>query len=136
MLNRTQILYWTATTLIALETLVGGFADLTRGRTVLVSGPLVADVLAGLGYPVYVLWIIGIWKILGAVTLWVPGFARLKEWAYAGVVFELSGAVASLAACGRTTDLIVPVVLLGLALASWVLRPASRILGKPLIAQR
>jgi len=131
LLNSTRILYWTATALIVLETLVGGFADLTHGRTVLFGGPLVTDVLASLGYPVYVLWIIGIWKILGAVTLAVPGFLRLKGWAYAGIVFELSGAVASLAACGRTADFFAPLFLLGLALASWALRPASRTLGKP-----
>ena len=136
LLNHTRILYWTSTTLIALETLVGGFADLTRGRTVLVSGPLVTEVVAGLGYPVYVLSIIGIWKILGAITLVVPGFLRLKEWAYAGIVFELSGAVASLAACGRTADLIAPLFLLALALASWALRPATRMLGKATQAPR
>jgi hypothetical protein len=66
----------------------------------------------------------------------VPGFLRLKEWAYAGIVFELSGAVASLAACGRSADLIVPLFLLGLAFASWALRPPNRTLGKPLIAQQ
>ena len=136
MFNRTRIFYWAATTLIVFETLIGGFADLIHGRTVLVSGPLVTDVVAGLGYPVYVLWIIGIWKILGAITLLVPGFLRLKEWAYAGIVFELSGAVASLAACGRNTDLIAPLFLLSLALASWAFRPTNRTLGKPLIAQR
>ncbi len=136
MLNRTRIFYWAATTLIVCETLIGGFADLIHGRTILVSGPFVTDVLAGLGYPVYVLWIIGIWKILGAITLLVPGLLRLKEWAYAGIVFELSGAVASLAACGRNADLIAPLFLLSLALASWALRPANRTLGKPFIAQR
>jgi uncharacterized membrane protein YphA (DoxX/SURF4 family) len=101
-----------------------------------VSGPFVTDVLAVLGYPAYVLWIIGIWKILGAITLVVPGFLRLKEWAYAGIVFELSGAIASLAACGRTADLIAPLFLLGLALASWALRPPSRTFGEPLIAKQ
>lgn len=136
MLNITRISYWTTTTLIALETLVGGFADVTHGRTLLVSGPFVTDVLAGLGYPAYVLWIIGIWKVLGAITLVVPGFLRLKEWAYAGIVFELSGAAASLAVCGHTADLIPPLFLLGLALASWALRPPSRTLGKLLIAQQ
>jgi DoxX-like family len=132
----TPIFYWTTTSLIAFETFVGGCADLTHGRTALVSGPFVNDVVAGLGYPTYVLWIIGIWKILGAVTLVVPGFVRLKEWAYAGIVFELAGAAASLTACGRTADLIVPLFLLGLALASWALRPPTRTLGKPLIAQQ
>ena len=130
-----RIAYWTTTALIALETLVGGFVDLIHGRTGVVSGPFVVDVVGGLGYPVYVLWILGIWKILGAVTLIVPGFLRLKEWAYAGIVFELSGAAASLAASGRTADLAPPLFLLSLALASWALRPPHRTLGKPLIAQ-
>ena len=127
-----RILYWTITALIALETFVGGFVDVTNGRTAVVSGPFVADVVTRLGYPAYVLWIIGIWKILGAITLIIPGFLRLKEWAYAGIVFELSGAVASLAVCGRTADLTPPVVFLVLALASWALRPPNRTLGKPL----
>jgi hypothetical protein len=135
MLNVTRIFYWTTTALIALETFVGGFVDLTHGRMALVSGPFVADVVTGLGYPLYVLWIIGIWKILGAITLVVPGFLRLKEWAYAGIVFELSGAVVSLGASGRTTDLTAPFLLLLVALASWALRPRSRTLGKPLIVQ-
>lgn len=135
MRNIRPILYWITTSFIVLETLVGGFADVTHGRTLLVSGPPVTDLLAGLGYPAYVLWIIGIWKILGAIVLAVPGFLRLKEWAYAGMVFELSGAAASLAACGRIPDLIAPLFLLALTLASWALRPASRTLGKPLLAQ-
>lgn len=136
MRNITRICYWITTTFIALETLVGGFADVTHGRTVLVSGPLVTDVVTSLGYPAYVLWIIGIWKILGAIAVMLPGFLRLKEWAYAGIVFELSGAVASLAASGRAADLIAPLFLLGIALASWILRPANRTLGKPLIVQQ
>ena len=125
-----MILYWITTTLIALETLAGGVTDLTPGRRVLFNGPLVADLVTSLGYPVYVLTILGIWKIPGAITLVVPRFLRLKEWAYAGIVFELSGAAASLAARGRRSDLVAPLVLLGLALASWALRPPSRILGK------
>ena len=136
LLKANRSFYWITTTLIALETLVGGLMDVTRGRTTVVSGPLVSVVVASLGYPAYVLWIIGIWKTLGAVTLVVPGFLRLKEWAYAGIVFELSGATASLAACGRTADLIAPLFLLALALASWALRPPSRTLGKPLITQQ
>ena len=135
MLTMTRIVYWTTTALIALETLIGGFVDLTHGRPALVSGPSVVDVVVGLGYPVYVLWIIGIWKILGAITLIVPGFLRLKEWAYAGIVFELSGAVASLGACGQTADMTAPLFFLLLALTSWALRPASWTLGKPLMPQ-
>jgi len=123
------ILYWTTTTLIALETLAGGWVDLIHGRTGVFNGPRVTDVVTGLGYPVYVLAILGIWKIPGAITLLVPGFLRLKEWAYAGIVFELSAAAVSHAICGHRSDLIPPLVLLGLALASWALRPPSRVLG-------
>ena len=136
MLNVKRSFYWVTTALIALETFVGGFVDLTHGRTAIVSGPFVADFVTGLGYPVYVLWIIGVWKILGAIALIVPRFPRLKEWAYAGIVFELSGAVASLGASGRTADLTPPLFMLVLTLASWALRPSSRTLGKPLIAQK
>src|SRR5439155_1461726 len=85
-----HIFYWAMTLLIALETFAGGVMDLTHGRTNVFSGPTVVDVVTSLGYPVYVLVILGIWKIPGAITLVVPGFLRLKEWAYAGIVFELS----------------------------------------------
>jgi hypothetical protein len=124
-----NIAYWTATSLIALETFAGGFTDLMHGRANIFNGPYVADIVTSLGYPVYVLTILGVWKIPGAITLVVPGFLRLKEWAYAGVVFELTGAAASQAVRGRPNDVIAPVVLLGLALASWALRPPSRVLG-------
>src|SRR6516164_11311895 len=123
------MLYWATTSLIALETFLGGVVDLTHGRTGVVTGPFVTQVVTSLAYPVYILAIIGIFKIPGAVTIVVPGFLRLKEWAYAGIVFELSGAVASHAACGKWGDSIAPLSLLGLAIASWALRPASRTLG-------
>src|SRR3974390_2253398 len=95
------MLYWATTFLIALETFLGGVVDLTHGRTGVVSGPSVTQAVTSLGYPAYILAIIGIFKIPGAVTIVVPGFLRLKEWAYAGIVFELSGAVVSHAACGE-----------------------------------
>jgi len=123
------MLYWAATYLIALETFLGGVVDLVHGRTGVVSGPFVTQVITSLGYPVYILAIISIFKIPGAVTIVVPGFLRLKEWAYAGIVFELSGAVASHAECGKWADSIAPLSLLCLAIASWALRPASRTLG-------
>jgi DoxX-like family len=128
------IFYWTTTSLIALETFAEGVIDLTHGRAGVVSGPFVTQVVTNLGYPVYILTILGIFKIPGAITLVVPGFLRLKEWAYAGIVFELSGAVASNAACGNRRDLIAPLSFLCLAFASWALRPPSRILGAPFLA--
>lgn len=123
-----MILYWTATALIALETFAGGIVDLIQGRTGIVSGPHVTDVLISLGYPVYVLRILGAWKIPGAMTLVVPGLLRLKEWAYAGIVFELSAAALSHAICGHRQEILVPSVLTGLALTSWVFRPPGRVL--------
>src|SRR5262245_55224038 len=84
------IAYWTTTSLIALETFAGGCTDLFHGRANIFNGPYVADIVTSLGYPVYVLAILGVWKIPGALTIVVPSALRLKEWAYAGIVFELS----------------------------------------------
>jgi len=128
-LKAKTLLYWATTILIALETFLGGVLDLTHGRAGVVSGPFVTQLVTSLGYPVYILAIIGIFKIPGAVTIVVPGLLRLKEWAYAGNVFELSGAVASQAACGQWGDSIAPLSLLSLVIASWAFRPASRTLG-------
>ena len=126
------ILYWVTTALITLESLVGGLWDLTYGHPKLLGDTHVVEVVTSLGYPAYMLAIIGIGKIPGAITLVVPGFLRLKEWAYAGIVFELAGAVISQAMCGHRSETVVPLFLLGLALASWALRPPSRIVGKSL----
>src|SRR5215831_4693932 len=95
--------YWVTTAIVEFELLVGGLADLVHGRTVLVAGPPAPDVLTHLGYPVYLLTIIGIWKLLGGIALVVPRFPRLKEWAYAGVFFEMTGAAASWIAIGDNT---------------------------------
>jgi len=130
------IAYWTTTTLIALETFAGGIIDLTHGRTGVFNGPRVDDVLVNLGYPLYVLTILGVWKIPGAITLVAPGLLRLKEWAYAGIVFELSAAVVSHVIRGHRQEVIPPFVLLGLALASWALRPANRVLGSEITNTR
>jgi uncharacterized membrane protein YphA (DoxX/SURF4 family) len=103
-----MVFYWITTILIALETFAGGFVDLTHGQTDVFNGPRVADVVTSLGYPVYVLAILGILKIPGAITIVVPGFLRLKEWAYAGIVFELSAAAVSHAVCGHRSEIIAP----------------------------
>jgi uncharacterized membrane protein YphA (DoxX/SURF4 family) len=122
--------YWATTTVIALELLAGGVTDLVHGGTGLFVGEPVVLVLAHLGYPVYLLTILGVWKLLGAIALLVPRFPRLKEWAYAGTFFELTGAAASGAA--RGDDIGTAIWLLAFAvlvLASWALRPPGRTLG-------
>jgi uncharacterized membrane protein YphA (DoxX/SURF4 family) len=130
-----SVVYWIATALIAVETLAGGATDIAHGRSALVSGTPVVDVVTSLGYPVYVLTILGIWKLLGGATLLAPRLPRLKEWAYAGVVFELTGAAASLFMRGYGVgDILTPLVLALLAVVSWALRPSSRMLGSLLSA--
>ena len=122
--------YWAVTLLIAFETLVGGATDLIYGRAILVAGPPVADIVTALGYPVYILRILGFWKLLGGIVLLLPGYPRLKEWAYAGIFFELSGAAASWLMYKQDLGgAVAPAVLAFLTLVSWALRPQSRLLG-------
>jgi DoxX-like family len=115
--------YWVSTALVAFQFLLGGLMSVAR----------VPAAVAGtqhLGYPLYFGLILGTWKILGALAIAAPRTPRLKEWAYAGIVFDLTGAFVSLAASGDgVPSLLGPVVFFALALASWALRPASRTLA-------
>ena len=87
--------------------------------------------MAALGYPLYFMLILGVWKVLGTIALLVPGFSRLKEWAYAGIFFNMTGAAISHAMSGSAEWHIYYTGFLAvLTLASWVLRPPSRILGE------
>jgi uncharacterized membrane protein YphA (DoxX/SURF4 family) len=114
------IAYWVTTILGPASFVIGGALFLARAEQ-----PSTA--LAELGYPPYLLKILGVWKILGAVAAVVPGLPRVKEWMYAGFFFELSGAAASHALAGHPVGKILePVVFLVLVVASWALRPASR----------
>lgn len=80
-----------------------------------------------MGYPTYFMTVIGLWKLVGALTVAVPGVPRLKEWAYAGMVFDLTGAAFSRGVSGfGATHVIIPLALCALVLTSWALRPASR----------
>jgi len=122
---RSQIIaYWVTTALVASELAMGGVLDILRV-------PKVSDLIERLGYPQYFLIILGIWKLLGGIALVIPRFPRLKEWAYAGVLFDLSGAVASLFASGLISvgTVAYPILMIGVAIASWALRPASRRIG-------
>src|SRR5271155_3344866 len=118
------IAYWATTALLVFELALGGVWDILRV-------PQVRGLIERLGYPLYFLVILGIWKLLGAVALVIPRFPRLKEWAYAGVLFDLTGAIASLLATGLTDagTIAYPIVITGMAAASWALRPPSRCLG-------
>ena len=119
--RKRAIFYWLATALLISELILGGIWDVLRV-------PHVREVIERLGYPTYFLVILGGWKLLGAVALVIPRFPRLKEWAYAGVVFNLTGALVSHVASGdiEPGPMAYLVVMLGATLASWSLRPPSR----------
>jgi uncharacterized membrane protein YphA (DoxX/SURF4 family) len=113
--------YWLATALLVSELVIGGIWDVLRV-------PRVREVIERLGYPTYFLVILGVWKLLGAFALVIPRFPRLKEWAYAGVVFNLTGALISHVASGdiEPGPMAYLVVMIGATTASWFLRPPSR----------
>jgi uncharacterized membrane protein YphA (DoxX/SURF4 family) len=122
-MDKRMIGYWITTGLIALLFMFGGVMDL-------LAPPEVVTGLGDLGYPAYFARILGVWKVLGVVALLAPGFPRLKEWAYAGMFFDLTSASVSHAASGdELAKVITPLVVLVVLMASWWLRPASRTLG-------
>lgn len=113
-----KTLYWACTGFVAV-TLAGiGLADLLRV-------PAIVDGLTHLGFPPYVATILGVWQVLGSAAIVAPGLPRLKEWAYAGMFFALSGAAISHGVSGDpVARLLVPLVLLALVMASRALQPA------------
>jgi hypothetical protein len=85
--------------------------------------------LAHLGYPAYFATILGTWVLLGAAAIVTPDLPRVKEWAYAGMFFTLTGAALSHAASGDPSGkVLLPMVVLGAVVVSWALRPARRTL--------
>lgn len=119
--SRTRIIsYWITTAIIAFQLGAGGIGDLLRPAAVV-------DGMTHLGYPVYFCVILGVWKVLGAATLLMPRLPRLKEWAYAGAIFDLTGAAASHFATGAPAGKVIMVLIFAcIALASWALRPPAR----------
>jgi hypothetical protein len=118
------IAYWAFTLVVAFEMVAGSMWDLLRIEYVRV-------VLTHLGYPLYLLLILGVCKLPCAVVLLLPRFPRLKEWAYAGAFFNYSGAVASHALVGDRPGVWVwPLIFATSTLASWALRPPERRLAR------
>jgi hypothetical protein len=122
-----NIAYWITTIVVAFFLGGGGAAQVAR-----VPGTVDGFVRI-LHYPAYFVPLLGVWKVLGAIAILVPRFPRLKEWAYAGIFFDLTGAAASCAAVGvygaYGFHILAPLIIAVVAMASWALRPASRILG-------
>ncbi len=118
--KRNKIIYWAATVWLALGMLSTGIVQLI-GAEEEVSG------FAKLGYPPYLLTLLGSWKILGVVAILVPKLPLVKEWAYAGFFFAMSGAIISHMASGEAFSESLPaLLLLVLTCVSWYFRPADR----------
>jgi hypothetical protein len=127
-MTKTQkIIYWVSTLWLSLGMVATGIVQIAKSEKEVNN-------IMHLGYPVYFLTMLGIWKILGVVAILVPKFAVLKEWAYAGFFFAMSGALFSRIASGDAFDQMVPVLLLLiLTVVSWYFRPAIR---KPVLAKQ
>jgi uncharacterized membrane protein YphA (DoxX/SURF4 family) len=118
-----KITFWISTLWLALGMLSTGAVQLLKEN----AGTGGVDSITQLGYPVYLLTLLGIWKILGVVAVLIPKFPLLKEWAYAGFFFAMSGAVFSHIASGQSVSEIFPsLLLLILTVISWYFRPADR----------
>jgi uncharacterized membrane protein YphA (DoxX/SURF4 family) len=120
MTKRNKIIYWVATLWLALGMTSTGAVQFLKMKEEV-------DLFNRLGYPIYFLTILSIWKILGVVAVLIPRFPLLKEWAYAGFFFAMSGAVFSHLANGSgALDYFGPVLLIVLTVTSWYFRPEDR----------
>jgi len=125
MKKSTKIIYWIATIWLSLGMLSTGIVQLMKMEEDVAK-------ITGLGYPVYLLTILGVWKILGVIAVLIPKFPILKEWAYAGFFFAMSGAAISHLASGSpVTETLPSLLLLVLTVVSWYTRPPGR---KPALA--
>jgi uncharacterized membrane protein YphA (DoxX/SURF4 family) len=120
MSKRNKIIYWVATLWLALGMTSTGIVQLIKMDEEVTK-------MAQLGYPAYILTLLGVFKILGVVAVLVPRFPLVKEWAYAGFIFNMSGAVFShLISGSEPVELFGPMLLLVLTVVSWYFRPADR----------
>lgn len=120
MTKRNKIIYWIVTVFLSIGMLAGGTQQMlqTGGYNAIVES---------LGYPLYLLSILGVWKLLGVIAILIPKFPILKEWAYAGFFFALSGAFISHLTIGQPfTDALPSLILLTVTVLSWYFRPADR----------
>lgn len=117
-------LIYLVSTAIAVAAFVGsGLANLLRLEHI-------ASDMARLGYPPYFMSVLGTWKVLGAIAIGAPRLSRVKEWAYAGMIFDLTGAAASrVAVADGIGAVLTPMAVAAIVAVSWASRPAARMLG-------
>lgn len=115
-----KIIYWVATIFLSIGMLAGGIQQMLQ-----IGG--YNEIVTRLGYPLYMLSILGVWKILGVIAILVPKFPIVKEWAYAGFFFVMTGAAISHIAMKEPFVEVVPsLILLTAIIASWYFRPVNR----------
>ncbi|MFD2744305.1 MULTISPECIES: DoxX family protein [Sphingobacterium] len=120
MKKRNKIIYWIATIWLSL-------GMISTGVVQLIQMDEEVQKMNELGYPAYFLTIIGVWKILGVIAILVPRFPLVKEWAYAGFFFLISGAIFThIAVADEIINYFGPLLLLVLTIISWFFRPADR----------
>ncbi|ATN05277.1 DoxX-like family protein [Chryseobacterium indologenes] len=118
--KRKKIIYWIFTLWMALGMVSTAIVQLLKNKDELAN-------FTNLGYPSYLMTILGVWKLLGVIAILIPKQLLLKEWAYAGFFFVMSGAVISHLIVGDPAGRTFPaVLLLALVLISWYFRPSSR----------
>jgi uncharacterized membrane protein YphA (DoxX/SURF4 family) len=118
--KRNKIIYWVATIWLALGMISTGIVQVLN---------LEAEIsfIINLGYPVYFITLLGVWKLLGVIAVLVPRFPLVKEWAYAGFFFMMTGAIYSHFAHGSEAQAFFgPTLLLVLTILSWYFRPEDR----------
>lgn len=120
MKRRNKIIYWVATIWLSLGMLSTGIVQLIQMEEEVQK-------MNTLGYPSYFLTIVGVWKILGVIAVIIPKFPLVKEWAYAGFFFLMSGAIFThLAVADEAVEYFGPALLLVLTVVSWYFRPVER----------
>ena len=120
MKNRNKIIYWIATILLAFGMLASGVSQLLHVKEM-------DELIAHVGYPMYFMNIIGVWKVVGVIAILIPGFKLLKEWAYAGFFFLMTGALISHLIIGDGGKAILgPLFQTIFIILSWYFRPSDR----------
>jgi len=108
-MKTTKILYWIVTVLLGLGMLFSGISNIFPNEEAYA-------VFEKLHFPAYIIPFLGVAKVLGAIAVLVPAFPRLKEWAYAGLFFDVTGAIYSTISIGEPAAAWVPTVIIGYGL--------------------
>jgi hypothetical protein len=120
MTKTNKIIYWTSTALLAFGMLGSGISQVLHVKEM-------DELITHVGYPLYFMYIIGVWKILGVIAILIPKFKLVKEWAYAGFFFLMTGALVSHLLIGDTGKAIYgPLFQTIFIILSWYFRPADR----------